>query len=168
MNAVHSARFQASRAATCESVYVCEGIEVGDRAAYVNEPTAPRTVLMCAACADRTEAATELGDLIAPPRTANPLPGAPATLAEAVEELRTAFETTGTYPTELVDAALALMDVGADEVAAFERDRWVRWFRHVAANGRNLGEPLRAGSRWAAEQLARNLARPTREGIPTA
>lgn len=164
MSAATSARFKASRAADCGSDYACEGIEIGDRAAYVRIDDA--VVAMCATCADRTEAAVELAEAIAP-QAADPLLTTPTTLAQAVEELRAAFEDSGEYPTELVDAALELMDIGADQVAAYERERWIRWFHHIADNGRHLGEPLRAGSRWAAEQLDRNLARFTREGIPT-
>lgn len=82
-----------------------------------------------------------------------------ASLAEALERLRDAHTATGQYPDELVDELLAHIDAGADEVAAYERERWAAWFRRVARGGSALAQDTRSGLHLAATHLDQNLAR---------
>lgn len=96
-----------------------------------------------------------------------PLFDTPArTLAEAIERLRDARDATGQYPDDLVDALLERIDAGADEVAAYERERYATWFDRCARNGRALAQGTRGGLHLAAQHLRDDLAR-FRPGDPT-
>lgn len=146
-----SPRFRASRAAPCGSDYVCEGIEIGDRVAYVQD--ADCVVVMCEGCADRTEAAAELAE---PVEIGGPLEP-PTTVAEAIERLRDEHEQTrGQYLPQTVEALLGLLDTAAEDVARFERERWSWRIRSAARQGTALAHETRAGLHMAAALIERN------------
>jgi hypothetical protein len=154
MTSVPLPTFRASQSMPCGSDYVCDGIEIGDRVAYVQLDGRDLVVLVCEPCADRTEASAALA-ACDPIEVGGP-PQPPQTVAEALERLREHHANHGHYDDELVDALLPLLGQAAENVARVERERWAFALHRMARGSSALDSPTRAGLRIAASLIERN------------